>query len=263
MMAGAVHAQTTVGTGASFQTYTVPALSPLTIFQGDLVAWYSCDVGITTSGSGVTAWSDRSLYGHNLSAISGNFAFSNTSFNGHCGLTSTDTGTNFLLRTSAFNINHLSASLFIVASISGCAGGSAFFGYTNGSLTDGAGFTVRGNAGGNRLTWFQANYSGDPFFPPTSLTFNTGYRIGLVNNGTAVTSFLNNVVQNNGAFGGDEIASGYNILGTNSETFHLGGLTDGDFPCGFTTPEVLMTRSVATTAQRVSLDSYFRTKWGL
>ena len=221
------HAQVPM-TGAGLGKPSSGATTPATIFGANLYAWYSADNGVTHPGSVVSAVTDLSSSGFNLSVNNAGPAWSATSFNGLPGITHANTN-NDGLQSAVNNMSSANASFFIVWNVPGTALGKALS-YTDSSadFNSPQNFLLDGTTGPGPLA-FQDGVS-------VSGTVSGNACIGIVLGGGNLTLYS----------GTSQIAQNAqtNTLGS-SATQIITGFNGQGSPANFTWAEIVITNNLA------------------
>ena len=256
-------------TAGQYSRYTggggfMPVVAFTPLLLAGLVAWYKADTGVTESGGAVSQWDDQSGNNWHLTQATGSMqpTFSATSFNGKPGITFDGVaGGDHLLNTSITSFSGATnTSGFLVAKRNGTGDNNPRW------------LTLRNNADSNdydnarcciyitenaatlniRDTRNFANYNS------TAITNATNYRLGSIFEPSQVTLYVNNVATGPASDPGGTFSSpGTIVVGAGVE----GGSIDDE--ASVTVAEVIITTSALGSTDRLSLDNYFRNKWGL
>jgi hypothetical protein len=234
------------------------AVSPASIFGANLVAWYNANNGVSQSSGNVSAWTDQSGNGHNLSNTgTGNMTFSATGFNSQPGITIAATGNS--LTSPQFNINTPALSAFMVVETPGSFVGDArWLSYQNSGENDFSAtdaillFASFGTGGFESIQ--------DSVTVNDAIAVSTNARCALTySSGGMLTPYLNNVA-------GAPQAGVANTIGSATGLFYLGFNPTGggsNAQAGLVIAEIVIANIVANSTQLTALDNYFRSKWGL
>lgn len=220
-----------------------------------LIAWYKADTGVTTSGGNVTQVLDQSGNGYTLTNT-GTVAFNATGFNG----------------LSAFDFIVANAGLLKTAvdsvSLSGTTGSAFFVGQMKTATANyGRAISYRGNgqtqdfSNAASAAWQLRdgtnnaihNYRTNPK-AVEAVSLATNYRLGAIYDGVNVTQYINNAAGTPAACSDSFTGPGQISVGadTLSPAYWEGPIA-----------EVVITSSALGSGDRLSLDNYFKSHWGL
>lgn len=224
-----------------------------------LKAWFKADTGITLNSTTVSAWADQSGNGANVSQGSaGNQpTFQGTGFNGlPTVLFVAASATSLSSAASALAMGAAAASVFIVGQmLTGTSDYGRAVSFQGGNAgadesTAGSGALILRNSLSNAF----GSYASSGLRCSQAISLATNYRIGVIYDGSAATPYLNNVAGTpGGAFSTAFAAAGTLRLGTDPAGVFWGGAIS----------EVVIANAALSSGDRDSLDSYFRSKWGL
>ena len=225
-----------------------------------LKLWLKADTGITLNGGDVAAWADQSGNGTHVTQGTGanQPAYQATGFNGLPTVNFTAANADVLRSgATAMTLGNATASFFVVGQM---LTGTLSYGRALSFLGPGdtvdyadpgsASCIIRDDVANAFITYA----GGATRCTAVALSLATNYRIGMIYGGASVTPYLNNVAGTPGAYSTAFDATGKIGVGGDANT---GSNWAGPIS------EVVITNTALSSGDRLSLDNYFKTKWGL
>lgn len=225
-------------------------------FPSSLAVWFDASdtSTLTTSGSGVTQWNDKSGYGRNatLTGTGNNPTFSSTSFNNRNGITLTGSS-NKIFTFSGPGAYTSSFTTFVVLKVNSSVTNATVF-TTSSSWRTGS---VRGVINGTSAQ-YSVNTGGASDYTAGNISLSTHYVITFVESIDTITMYLNG-----NALGTPSLSlAGYK--GRIMDTLNLGGWTDdGSRTMDAVFSEFQLYDTNLPTSTRQSIENYLMYKWGI
>jgi hypothetical protein len=225
-----------------------------------LVAWYSSDVGVTTSSGNVTQVLDQSGNGNHLTPSGGNVPLNATGYNGHPAF-DFKFANNALLKATSIPMGTSSTGylFFVGQMLTACGSYGGAVGYAVGAQSDYSGansLIISRNGGANSII----KQGGFIAFSSASISLATNYRIGVhIDAATRANLLINNVFQSDSGITGNFANAGTLVVGGR----YVGGApSPTDNPWEGPIVEIVVGNSALSSTERSDLDTYFTTKWG-
>jgi hypothetical protein len=232
----------------------------------NIVGIWDADLGITKTGSSVTAWQDQSsnayVLGLNPSGtltVGTSPTWGSTSYNGKAGLTFVAASRNYLATpNNAIFLISTTTSWFTAAQFdTSSANFGRLLSFMVGDVAQAdyieanSGAMIIRDASNAGISWYQQGSEG----PVATVSYNTPTRMGTVFDGTNGTIYVNNVqgAQQTYSFTCGDAAGGFLVLMNAGIANGLGdSLTDG------VVRRVLVTKTAVSSSDRANIDSWLQ-----